>query len=298
VRLGLLVFPHVPWTEALDLGRHAEATGWDGLWLGDHLGFVESGAAASESWTTIAGFAATIPRVTLGHMVVANTLRHPALVAKMAATVDRMSGGRLVLGLGAGGLESEHLAYGIPFHTPAERLRRLDESCTLIRSLLDQPQTTFLGRYYQAQDAPCEPKPVQKRLPLLVASDGEKLGLRIVARHADRWNTAATPEGIASKATILERYCAEIGRDPKTIRRSAVVFVVFGDAGRVAMHRFYGPMADALPTIRGDGDELRSALGRYRDAGVDDLVVCDVSLGADRDEKKRAMDSIASVARR
>ena len=130
----------MPWADLLEMALHVEATGWDGIWYADH--FMPNGddtsAPRAESWTTIAALAAAVPRVRLGPLVTGNTYRHPAVLAKMAATIDHISGGRVVLGLGAGWQENEHLAYGIPFHTLGERLRRLDEACRVIKALYGQ----------------------------------------------------------------------------------------------------------------------------------------------------------------
>jgi alkanesulfonate monooxygenase SsuD/methylene tetrahydromethanopterin reductase-like flavin-dependent oxidoreductase (luciferase family) len=125
------------WEDLLDIARHAEATGWDGIWIADHFmpNTADAVGPTNECWTTVAALAASVPRVRLGTLVTGNTYRHPAVLAKMAANVDMISGGRLVLGLGSGWQENEHSAYGIPFHTIGGRLNRLDEACQVIRSL-------------------------------------------------------------------------------------------------------------------------------------------------------------------
>ena len=144
------------WSELLSLIQNIEATGWDGIWLSDHFMPDEGDNTGeyNEAWTTLAALAATVPRVRLGVLVSGNTYRHPAVLAKMAATVDIISGGRLVLGLGAAWQKNEHVAFGIPFYTVSERLRRIEEACQVIRSLFDNVNTTFQGRYYQLKDAP------------------------------------------------------------------------------------------------------------------------------------------------
>src|SRR5207248_6917828 len=154
-------------------------------------------------------------------IVLGNTYRHPAVVAKMAAQVDIISGGRLLLGLGAGWQENEHEAYGIPFSTMRERLERLDEACEVITSLWTQRRTTFKGRYYQLSDAPLDPKPVQQPHPeLMIGGGGEKVTLRIVAKRANHWNVWGGPQVLARKSAILEQHCSKAGRDSKTIARS------------------------------------------------------------------------------
>ena len=152
----------------------AERAGWDGIWFSDHL-MPSSGdpqAPVNESFTTLAALAATVPRLRIGHLVAGNTYRHPALVAKVAAGIDRISAGRFVLGLGAAWQANEHERYGLPFYDTAVRMDRLDEACRLIRCLLDNELSKFEGRYYQLRDAPLSPKPLQGRLPLLIGGGG------------------------------------------------------------------------------------------------------------------------------
>src|SRR5688500_4097635 len=165
-----------PWDDILDVAQHAEATGWDGVWIADHFmpNEADPSGPTNECWTLLAALGAAVPRVRLGALVTGNTYRHPAVLAKMAATVDQVSGGRIVLGLGAGWQENEHAAYGIPFFTTRERLERLEEACEIVKGLFSQPRTSFEGRHYTLRDAPLEPKPVQDPLPLLVGGGGEK----------------------------------------------------------------------------------------------------------------------------
>src|SRR5205823_5649733 len=170
----------------------------------------------------------------------------------MATQVDIISNGRFVLGLGAGWQENEHRAYGIPYYTPGERLGRLNEACQIIRGLFQNERTTFKGRYYQVEDAPLSPKPVQQPLPLLIGGGGEKVTLRIAARHADEWNTWGTPETLGRKMAILDEHCATEGRDPKEIRRSAqALFFLDAEEGDVETAR----NARRFPVLAGNADE-------------------------------------------
>src|SRR5262249_53160166 len=141
-----------------------------------------------ESWSTLSALAGLVPRLKIGTIVLGNTYRHPAVVAKMAAQVDIISGGRLLLGLGAGWQQNEHEAYGIPFYTVGERLARLDEACQVIKSLWTERRANFKGRFYQLSDAPLDPKPQQRPHPeLMIGGGGERVTLRVVAKHADHW---------------------------------------------------------------------------------------------------------------
>ena len=162
------------WPGVLELWRHAEATGWDVACVTDHFmpNTKEREGDMLEGWSTLTALAALVPRMQVGTIVLGNTYRHPAVVAKMAAQVDIISDGRLLLGLGAGWQENEHEAYGIPFHTMRERLERLDEACQVMRSLWTRHRTTFKGRYYTLSDAPLQPKPVQRPHPELMIGGG------------------------------------------------------------------------------------------------------------------------------
>lgn len=170
-----------------------------------------------EAWTLLAGWAALTSRVRIGALVTGNTYRHPAVLAKMAATLDHLSGGRAIVGLGAAWHEREHAMYGIPFPTTAGRLARLDEAAQAIRLLLDEPVATFAGRHYVLTEALCEPKPLQPRLPLLIAGGGERKTLRTAARYADLWHGHGTPEVIRHKLAVLARHAEEAGRDVAAI---------------------------------------------------------------------------------
>jgi alkanesulfonate monooxygenase SsuD/methylene tetrahydromethanopterin reductase-like flavin-dependent oxidoreductase (luciferase family) len=155
-------------------------------------------------------------------MVTANTFRHPAVLAKIATTVDVVSGGRVEVGLGAGWHEDEHRQYGLPLPPLGERMRRLEEACRVLKALWTEPRATVEGAYYQVREAFHEPKPVQRpHPPLVIGTSGEKVGLRIVARHAQEWNMSkGTPAEFRRLSTLLDGYCREAGRDPAKVERS------------------------------------------------------------------------------
>ena len=268
-----------PWSEVLDLARHAEEGGWDGVWIADH--FMPNADDVSgpmlEGWTTIAGLAASVPRVRIGCLVSGNTYRHPAVLANMAATADQISGGRIVLGIGAGWQQNEHEAYGIPLFETKERMARFAEACAVVKSLLTQERTTFDGAHYQLRDAPLEPKGADGPIPLLVGGGGEKVTLRIAARHADEWNVWGTPEVLAHKGAVLDRHCQDVGRDPATIERSAQALLFLSDDESWLAERRAG--AGARASMVGTPAELVDVVGRYVEAGVDELIVPDFTLG-------------------
>ncbi len=202
-------------------------------WLFDHYAPIYSDVSGPclEGWTTLAALAAETSRIRLGLMVTGNTYRHPAILASIAATVDIISKGRLDIGIGAGWNEYEHESMGIPLYAPGERIRRLDESCQILKGLFTQDLTTFDGRYYQLKDARREPKPVQQPYPpLLIGGSGEKLTLRVVAKHANIWNFVAGPvEEFQRKLGILQEHCDAVGRDIQTIDLSTQVRVDYDD---------------------------------------------------------------------
>jgi len=294
VRFGFWPGPNSPWSELLDLARHAEATGWDGIWYADHFmpNAEDTSGPTNEAWTSIAAIAATVPRVRIGTLVTGNTYRHPAVLAKMAAGVDNISGGRLVLGLGSGWQENEHAAYGIHFSTIGGRLSRLEEACQVIKSLFENDKTTFAGKHYQLTEAPLAPKPVQTPLPLMIGGGGEQRTLRITAKYADEWNVWGTPEVLRQKMAVLDRHCAEVGRDPKAIQRSAVAMLVLTDDESVIERS----RASGRPVIAGDAEAVRAVIREYQDAGVDEVIIPDFNMGG-AERKKATMDAfITDVA--
>ena len=282
------------------LGLHVEKTGWDGIWLADHFmpNAADTSAPWPEAWTTLAALGATIPRLRLGTLVTGNTYRHPAVLAKMAATVDHITGGRPILGLGSGWQENEHEQYGIEFGTVASRLQRLDETCQVLRLLFSEKQADFSGRYYQLKGATLEPKP--RNLPLLIGGGGEKVTLRITARHADEWNVWGNIETLKQKMAILDRHCEDIGRDPREIKRTAVAMVFVTDDSATA--KKLNESTERPPRIAGSVTELRDIMAGYRDAGVDEFILPDFTLppGCDQaklDQLDLFINEIASAAR-
>jgi len=184
-----------------------------------------------EGWTLLAALAARTERLRVGLMVTGNIYRHPAVLAKMGATVDIISHGRLDFGIGAGWNELECRMYGIPLYPPGERIRRLGEACEVIKRLWTETVANFDGKYYQLKDARCEPKPVQKpNPPFVIGGSGEQLTLRIVAQYANIWNfVGGSVDTLRHKNEVLNGHCAAIGRDPRTIERSIQIAVNFNN---------------------------------------------------------------------
>ena len=267
------------WPGVLELWQHLESTGWDTACVSDHFmpNTREREGAVLEAWSTLSALAAVVPRMRIGTIVLGNTYRHPAVVAKMAAQVDIISGGRLLFGIGAAWQRNEHEAYGIPFYTMRERLERLDEACTVIRLLWTERRSNFNGRYYQLADAPLDPKPVQKPHPeLMIGGGGERVTLRIAAKHADHWNVWGGPKVLARKSAVLEEHCSKLGRDSKSINRSVNMALLItnskADIDRLAetiAARMGSHAADARDTcLAGTPDQIREQLRRLQSAGA------------------------------
>jgi F420-dependent oxidoreductase-like protein len=212
--------------EIAQIWRVADEGPFHAAWLNDHLYSLGPDPAAPclEGWTLLAALAAQTRRLRLGILLSSNTFRHPSVLAKMAVTVDIISGGRLDVGLGAGWYQPEHEALGIPLLPLGERLRQQEEAIRVLKALWTQPRATFQGAYYNLEEAICEPKPVQRpHPPMAVGGSGEKVTLRIAAEHAAIWNVPLPSDGLAGlqrKIGLLDERCRAIGRDPAEIEKS------------------------------------------------------------------------------
>ena len=278
MRFGFWPNPRSDYIATKTLAQHAEATGWDGVWLADHfLPDEDELIPIHECWITMAALARDVPRVRLGTLVSGNPYRHPAVLANMVATLDNLSDGRVVLGLGSGWQKNEHEAYGIEYGTAGYRLRKLDEACQVIKGLFNNDYFDFDGEFYQLKNAPMEPKPKQKNLPLMIGGGGEKVTLRIVAKYADEWNVWGDVDTLIHKMSVLDQHCESIGRDPKEIERSAValLFLTDDEARIKKLKSTEMPM----PAIIGNVNEVIDIVAAYRDAGVKELMVPDFTLG-------------------
>lgn len=258
IRIGAgISSQNADWPALRDAAVAAERAGLDSLWTWDHL-LADEGSPDQpilDGWSVLAAWAAVTERATLGLLVAANTFRNPGLTAKLATTLDHLSGGRAVLGIGGGWFEREHEAFGIDFGSGfGERLDRLEEAVMLIRRLLDGERVTHSGRSYTMTDALVEPRPVQSRLPILIGGRGRRKTLRIAARYADRWNIwneLGSAEEAIELSGVLDAHCRDVGRDPAAIERSFSQEGIIRDdpaeARRVfeAAYRGYGLDPDA-----------------------------------------------------
>src|SRR2546428_9469946 len=218
--------PSEAYETMMRVAQEADALGYHSIWLYDHFHTVPTPTqeVTFECWTSTAALARDTRRVRLGQMVTCNSYRNPALLAKMASTVDALSHGRLDFGIGAGWYEEEYVAYGYPFHSTHERLERLREAVEIILAMWTQQEANFVGTYYQVRGAINQPKGVQKpHIPLLIGGGGEKVTLRLVAQYADACNIGNLDNaGLEHKFAVIKKHCEEVGRDYNTIKRTVM----------------------------------------------------------------------------
>jgi F420-dependent oxidoreductase-like protein len=257
LRFGFQTPPqHVTYRDLEDVWVEADGLGLDSAFVFDHFIpiFSDPSGPCFEGWTLLAALAARTKSMRVGVLVTGNTYRHPAVLAKMAATVDHTTNGRLILGVGAGWYEREHTAYGIPFHTPGGRARRLAEAVEVMKGLFAGDSTNLAGKYYTLKDAPFLPKPVQKpHPPILIGGMGPKVIQPLAARHADIWHFFIRDESdpAAEARRVCEnfdRICGEVGRQPHAVEKATSV---------------------SLPgTTAADVKQVRDRIRGFADAGV------------------------------
>lgn len=257
---------------------------WQSAWTFDHfmppLEFLDENDPALEGWITLTGLAVLTERLRWGCIVSGNTFRNPALLAKMAATLDQMTNGRAELGIGAGWYEREHRAYGWHYPSLKERSDRLEEACALIHALFSaQGPVDFAGTYYQLEQAPFAPKCVQEpHVPIMVGGGGEKRTLRTLAKYGDTMNVGGTPAQVRHKIEVLERHCAEANRDPSQIRKSVFVPVALQDDAEKAT-RLRGLWAGDMSSedaerylAIGNADHIIGLFRQYQEVGVQEII--------------------------
>jgi F420-dependent oxidoreductase-like protein len=297
-RFGICTDQNMTWEQTVERWRYFEALGLESAWLCDHL--VQPSRPNGpyfEAWTLLAGLAAETERIRVGVLVTSNTFRHPALLARMAATVDHISEGRLEVGLGAGWYEPEHRMFGIPLPETRELVSRFGEAVQVLDLMLREDIASFDGTYYRLEGARSRPLPVQKpRPPLVLGAFGPRM-LRIVARHGDTWNAFGTPEEMRERNRMLDGFCEEIGRDPETLDRSLYYWTATGgidvwesEAAFEEVFRLYSeaginqfiidqPSDAQLPMLERIATGLwpRLAAGSPRPAGAEPAAPVDIS---------------------
>ncbi len=289
MRFGFWISNGNDWDRILASARAAEACGWDGIWVPDHFMPPEEGYGHEpagidpellpihECWSLLAALAAAVPRVRLGAMVTGNTYRHPAVLAKQAATVDHISGGRLVLGLGAGWQENEHRRYGLDYGAASDRADRLEEACAMITGLFADERTDFDGAHYRLSGAPLAPKPVQDPLPLMIGGTGERRTIPAAVRYAHEWNGWCTPGEMRHYNALIDRLCEQASRDPAEMQRSAALMLFLCDSERAAAELRAQPFD--RPRMVGTAAQIAEQVAEYAAAGTDELVIPDFNLG-------------------
>jgi len=271
------------WPAFRDAALAAEDSGWHSVWTWDHVLaiFGPWEQPIFEGWSVLNGLAPLTSKVRLGLMVGANTFRNPGQTAKLASTLDHLSNGRAVLGIGGAWFDREHDAYGIDFGSGVgERFDRLDESVMLMRRLLDGERFSHAGRFYTMHDALLAPRPIQGHLPILVGGSGPRKTLRTVARRADAWNTAGTVEEARARLDILAGHCADVGRDPATIEKTVSFPIVLRDDPAAAGDA-YGALLAAngiddmgnVPVLLGSPAAVADAIRPYRELGFETIIV-------------------------
>jgi alkanesulfonate monooxygenase SsuD/methylene tetrahydromethanopterin reductase-like flavin-dependent oxidoreductase (luciferase family) len=259
----------VGWGEMRAIAQEAEEVGFDSVWVGDHLLYrdEEGVRGPMEAWSLLAALAEATSKVELGPLVAATSFHSPAMLAKKAATVDEISGGRLILGLGAGWNQTEYDAFGFSYDN---RVSRFEEAFTIIRTLIREGDIDFSGKYYQVREMELAPR-ARADIPLLVGSNGPRM-LEITAPHIDMWNTwhvwfGNRPEGLPPLMEQVDQAALAAGRSPGDIARTAAVLIQLeGGSGRRS-----GGERPRVDPVTGDDDELAAALSDYGEAGIDHL---------------------------
>ncbi|MFZ9041599.1 MAG: LLM class flavin-dependent oxidoreductase [Ilumatobacteraceae bacterium] len=284
---------HSP-AEVLDTARWAEAHDFHGVWYADHYmpntgtEDIRSGDV-HECWGILPAIAAVTERVRVGSLVAPTSVHHPALLANRAATIDHLSNGRMVLGLGAGWQINEHRAYGIALEPPKQRVDRFDEAIQIVRSLLGRDRTDFSGTYYSITDAPSDPKPLQDPLPILVGTGGPRM-LGITARFADEWNTWGTVASASERHAAFVEACERNEIDPTTKWTSVQALVFLTDDEASADEVLAGEWG--VRSIAGTADRLVQEFGAYAEIGFDEFIIPDFNLGRTPDERRDRLDRI------
>ena len=270
---------NVEWSSMLDLWKKAEAWGYDSLWNFDHFYpiFVDPNGPCLEGWTTLAALGQATSRVRIGHLVNGNTYRNPCVLAKMAATLDHVTNGRLNLGIGAGWFELEHNAFGLDFKTVRGRLDALDEACRILKGMFTGEPFSLKGKHYTIDNARGLPVPVQKpHPPIMIGGSGEKILLRIVAEHADMWNTSGDADRLGHLVDVIRRHGDAVGRDTRQIEKTVMMPMCYGGGSEREkfMTQLIAGMQQCTPDearrriMMGSKDECLETVARYGKAGV------------------------------
>jgi F420-dependent oxidoreductase-like protein len=270
-----------------NLATRAENLGFDSFWVMDHFHQISPVGKQEdpmlEGWTTISVLAGITSRIKLGTLVTGIIYRHPSVLAKMGATLDVLSKGRLFMGIGAAWNQQESLAYSIPFPPTKERLLRLEEAVQIIRKMWteEEPAATFNGKYYQINNAYCNPKPIQKPSPpIMIGGSGERYTLKIIAKYADACNLFGSTETVKRKLSILNEHCKSVGRDYDSILKTKLGFVVIDNDKKMVEKRLQQIISSGIPkeqvgefVIYGTSDDVLKQIELLEEVGIEYLIV-------------------------
>jgi len=250
---------------------------FDSAWLSDHVipwaDWQNPTTDNLDGWTALNYFMGMFKRLSFGHIVLCNSFRNPALLAKMAATLSALSSGRFILGIGAGWNEPEYLSYGYDFPAAPDRIEALDEAVQIIRKMWTEDAVRFNGKHYKVNGAYCNPKPDPKP-PIMIGGAGEKLTLRVVASQADWWNAVLPPEEYAHKLTVLRNHCESVGRDYDSIKKTWAGCVAIAKTQEAALETVReNPFAAAGPTLAGTSEQIIQRIKEFTDLGVEHFIL-------------------------
>ena len=312
VKFGALCLnQYTDWQGLMAAGQLADLLGYDSIWTWDHLYpiFGDPGQPIFEGYTALAAVAQATDRIRLGLFVGANTFRNPGLAAKALTTIDHISDGRAILGIGGAWFELEHRAFGIDFGSGfGQRLDWLAEAVASIRALLDGGEVTSpAGGKYRFDHLRLAPRPVQPHLPITIGGGGERKTLRIVAQYADIWNVFGTPETVAHKDEILRAHCADVGRDPATIERTLGCKIVIGDTAADARRKYEAILthnqippervADDITWWVGTAEEIADTMLAYRAVGFHTFL-CETPAPYDAETMERLIGIVRPMVER
>jgi F420-dependent oxidoreductase-like protein len=294
--MRLSIWPNAsqPWDVIVEQVCALERAGWDGVYVADHFmpNFGDITGPTGECVAIMGGLAAATEHMRIGSLVFGNTYRHPAILANQVATIDHMSGGRVLFGLGAGWQENEHEAYGIELPPVRQRLDRFEEAVQIVKGLFAEERFSFKGEYYVIEDAPMNP--ARTDMSLLVGGSGEKRTMRIAAQYADEWNAWSTPQIMRGKLDVLRRHCDQLGRDFDEIAVStqALIFMNDDESALEGIRKAELPM----PTMIGTSQFCADTLGEYHELGVDEFIVPDFTLGPPGSGRDEVLARLAELA--
>ena len=292
MRFSLWPDPTRPFEQTLTLVRACEKFGWHAAYFADH--FMPNGPDSTplpgdtnEAMTTLGALASQTTSIRLGTLVAAATYRHPAVLTKSFVTLDNISGGRAIVGLGAGWQLNEHASYGIDLGTVGERVSRFEEYVEVVAMMLSTSSTNFSGEYYQLSDAPCDPRPVQSPPPILLGVRGIQRTMALAAKFAAIWNAWCTPEQISELGAVLDGHCEKFGRDPRSIEHSTQSMLHLSNDESWLKKFRDGPAG--RPMVVGTPSEVLNTMSQYALAGCDEFIVPCFNLG----ETSRALDTLS-----